>query len=107
MDTDGNVYGSVYKYSTESGDGIAPKVCDGIIVKFDATDGSVMWETVLLDYAATFSIKYDASDDALYYTGTTMYGGTSKDSKSHDGCDSESCAITGQMSASTFCRTTC
>jgi len=101
MDTDGNVYGSGYKCSTEGGDSIAPKVCDGIIVKFDATDGSVMWETVLSDHGAAFWIKYDASDDALYYTGTTTYGGTSKDSKGHNGCDSESCAVTGRMSAST------
>jgi len=107
LDDDGNVYGSGYKCSTTTTQGsnsTDPKVCDGIVAKFDAVDGSILWETVLSDHGAAFWIKYDASDDTLYYTGTTTYGGTSTDSKDHSGCESsesESCAIIGRMSAST------
>lgn len=101
MDADGNVYGSGYKCGTEDSNSSDPKVCDGVVAKFDANDGSIVWESVLSDHGAAFWIKYDASDDSVYYTGTTTYGGTSKDSKKHLGCDSESCGVTGRLSAST------
>mmetsp|Transcript_15511 Transcript_15511/g.15430 ORF Transcript_15511/g.15430 Transcript_15511/m.15430 type:complete len:115 (+) Transcript_15511:148-492(+) len=76
----------------------------GLIAKFNAADGSIVWETVLSDLGAAFWIKYDAFDESLYYTGTTTYGRTGEDLKDHDGCSAssdDSCVVTSRMSAST------
>jgi len=97
MDSAGNVYGSGYKCVQETG----PKVCDGVIAKFAAANGKIIWEKTFPDLGAAFWIKYDVSDNALYYTGTTTYGGSSKDAKAHLLCSSDACAVTGRMSAVT------
>jgi len=100
IDEDGNVYGSGYKCSQDI-NSEDPKVCDGVIVKFDTTSGEIVWEKIMSDIGAAFWIKYDASDGALYFTGTTTYGGSAKDAKANPLCVSESCAIVGRMSAET------
>ena len=65
-----------------------------------------MWEKIFDDLGAAFWIKYDAADEALYFTATTTHGGgtTSRskgppDGKLHPNCDHDTCAVTGRLSA--------
>ena len=99
MDTDGNTYGAGYTCSVASSDSTDPKVCDGVVTKFNAADGQILWEKQMPDLGAAFWITYDASDNSLHFTGTTTYGGSSKDAKATSFCDTEACAITGRLSA--------
>jgi len=98
MDAEGNVYGAGYK-CTQEVNTTDPKVCDGLIAKFASADGKVIWEKTFTDLGAVFWIKYDTIDSALYFTGTTTYGGTSKDTKNHSFCSSDACAVAGRASA--------
>jgi len=96
LDSDGNIYGAGYACN-ESGDGSV--VCDGFVAKFSAADGAVMWEKKYTDLGAAMWIVYDGTDDALYVTGTTSYKGDGKDSKIHQSCNYDTCAVTMRLSA--------
>ena len=104
MDAAGNVFGSGYACSLAAD--ATEKVCNGFVAKFAAADGSLEWEQTFTDLGGAFWIKYDASDESLYFTATTTYGGltTSRskgapDGKVHTRCDHASCAVTGRLSA--------
>ena len=99
VDAAGNVYGSGYSCETTGDD--AAKVCTGFIAKFAASDGALVWESKFDEIGATLWLKYDASDNAIYFTATTAYGGKEKSEvlKAHPNCEHDTCAVTGRLSA--------
>ena len=99
VDAAGNVYGSGYSCETAGDD--AAKVCTGFIAKFAASDGALVWESKFDEIGATLWLKYDASDNAIYFTATTAYGGKEKSEvlKAHPNCEHDTCAVTGRLSA--------
>mmetsp|Transcript_12877 Transcript_12877/g.23133 ORF Transcript_12877/g.23133 Transcript_12877/m.23133 type:complete len:842 (+) Transcript_12877:128-2653(+) len=100
VDTDGNIYGAGYVCNTEGADEAV--ICDGFVAKFDAGDGSIVWEQMFEDLGAAMWIAYDESDESLYVTGTTSYFGESSEGKvpkENTYCKHEICAVTMRLSA--------
>ena len=97
VDASGNVYGSGYECAVAAGE--TAKMCHGIVAKFAAADGAVAWERKFSDLGAALWLKHDASDDSIYFTATTTYGG-SANGKAHANCEHASCAVTARLSAS-------
>lgn len=100
VDADGNIYGAGYVCNTQDSDETV--VCDGFVAKFDADDGSIVWEQMFEDLGAAMWIAYDESDQSLYVTGTTSYFGESSEGKvpkENKYCNHEICAVTMRLSA--------
>jgi len=96
LDSDGNIYGSGYSCNEDSEGAVS---CDGFVAMFAAANGAVVWEKKYTDLGAAMWIVYDATDDALYVTGTTSYKGDGSDSKIHQSCIHDVCAVTMRLSA--------
>jgi hypothetical protein len=103
LDADGNIYGAGYSCNQIGEDDSSPVVCDGFVAKFDADDGTILWEKNYTELGAAMWLVYDESDDALYVTGTTSYLGESSnittDTKNNTHCMHEICAVTMRLSA--------
>jgi len=97
LDAEGNIYGAGYSCNVLADETV---ICNGFVAKFASADGSIVWEKEFTDLGAAMWLVYDATDDALYVTGTTSYLGGVDDSKEHDWCDTTTCAITMRLSAS-------
>ena len=95
LDEEGNVYGAGHKCMLL--DGAEAKVCEGTIIKFDKDDGTIIWEKVFPDLGSALRITYDSEDCSVYFTGTTTYGGSTKDTKSHASCDHDTCSVVGRL----------
>ena len=96
IDAVGNIYGSGYSCNLIEGDEVE---CNGFVAMFAAADGSIVWEKSFNDLGAAMWLVYDGTDNSLYVTGTTSYKGEASDSKVHDACNHDVCAVTMRLSA--------
>ncbi len=99
VDEDGNIFGAGYSCDIIVNDSSEETVCNGFVAKFAAEDGAVLWEEVFTDLGAAMWLVYDETDRSLYVTGTTSYKGDATDSKLHNACNHEVCAVTMRLSA--------